>query len=188
MTGLQDMTKLDEEAGAVRHAYGAEGLWGEGLRAGLGLVLGLGLAFVAPAGGAIFAVGTGLVVLFAAYGGGVWLRRRTVIRSDSTGLAAETGLPPGLPFGLGGRRLDWDAVSGVTLRYFSTRRDRSDGWMQLTVRGPGGRIVAQSTISDFPLLARRAGRAALRNRLALGSATRRNLEALGLELPERASW
>lgn len=172
------------EAEPSRHGYSSEGIWSEAVRAGLGLVLGLGLMAVAPPGGAMFFVGTALALLFAAYGAAVGIRRRTVILADAEGIAAETGLPPAMPFGLGSRRLRWDEVTAVSLRYFSTRRDRSGGWMQLTVTGRDGSIVAQSTISDFPALARRSARAGLRNGLALGTATRRNLEALGLRLPD----
>lgn len=162
------------------HAYPPGGVWPDAVRAGIGLAVGLGLMLVAAAGSVIFLVGAVLVLLFLAFAGAVWVRRGTVIRADAEGISAVTGLPAAAPFGLGSRRLAWGDMTGLTLRYFSTRRDRTGGWMQLTVKGPGGSVTAQSTISEFPALARRAGRAALRNGLPLGTATRRNLEALGL--------
>ena len=33
--------------------------------------------------------------------------------------------------------LRWAELSGVTLRYFSTRKDREKGWMQLILKGSG---------------------------------------------------
>ena len=56
--------------------------------------------------------------------------------------------------------------------------------MQLTLKGPAGRLTILSTISGFPGIARQAEAAARRNGLSLGIATERNLLALG-EGPER---
>jgi len=169
---------------ACRHAYPPEGIGGEAVRAGLGLVLGAGLVLVAGPGGLVGLVGFGLTALFGAYAATIWSRRRTVILTDAEGIDCTTGLPASLPFGYGSRRIGWVELSGLTLRYFSTRRDRSDGWMQITLKGRSGTIVALSSISDFPVLAARAAQAADENGLALGHATRRNLEALGLREPQ----
>lgn len=180
------MTADDGSAGEavsapVRHRYPPDGLWGEAVRAGLGLALGGGLLLVAAPGGAVSYAGLVLVLLFVAYAAAVWLRRRTVVTVDGQGLHAATGLPVWIPFGLGYRAFDWDRMTGLTLRYFSTRRDRSGGWMQLTLKGPQGRLTILSTITGFPALARCAAAAAERNGLPLGSATQRNLQALGRE-------
>lgn len=172
--------------GQCCHTYPPDGITGEAVRAILGIVLGLGIMAVALFGSVIFLVGLGLALLFVAYAVAIWARRRTVIRTDSAGIDYATGLPGAIPFGYGSRRMDWSDLSGLALRYFSTRRDRSDGWMQITLKGPGGRIVALSSISDFPILAERAALAAQANGLALGLATRRNLEALGIEQPPPA--
>ena len=162
-----------------RHVYPMEGIWGEALRAALGLILGIGLMTVASPGGIVFLVGVVLALLFLAFAAGVWIRRRTVLTLDSKSLTADTGLPAAMPFGLGYRQVDWAEMRGMSLRYFSTRRDRSGGWMQLTLKGRRGRISVLSTVSDFPWIARRAEAAARRNGLTLGTATQRNLLALG---------
>lgn len=175
-----------EQAGPCRHAYPPDGITGEAVRASLGIVLGLGIMAVALFGSIIFLVGLGLALLFLAYAGTIWTRRRTVIQTDDAGIDCATGLPGAIPFGYGSRRMAWSELSGLTLRYFSTRRDRSDGWMQITLKGPGGSIVALSSISDFPILAERAALAAHANGLALGLATKRNLEALGFEQPPQS--
>ncbi|MFC3227291.1 hypothetical protein ACFOGJ_08630 [Marinibaculum pumilum] len=180
-----DRGPQDEAAAGSRHAYPAEGVWGEAARALVGLALGLGLMLISPAGGTVFLAGAALALLFAAFAAAVWRRRGTVVTLDRDGLTLATGLPAGLPFGLSGRRLDWSDLRGMSLRYFSTRRDRSGGWMQLTLKGRAGRLTMLSTISGFPRIARQAEAAARRNGLALGIATERNLLALGEGLERR---
>jgi hypothetical protein len=78
-------------------------------------------------------------------------------------------------------RLRWDEVRRLRLAHYSTRRDGSGGWMQLTLAGAGGRLVVDSRIGGFDLLARRAVAAARRARLGLDEATVANLRALGIE-------
>ena len=68
--------------------------------------------------------------------------------------------------------------SDVAIRYFSTKRDRSDGWLQLDVRGGGRRISADSTISDFPGLVTAVTSAARQRGIELSPTTLANLGAL----------
>ena len=39
----------------------------------------------------------------------------------------------------GGTLVEWNRLDRLKLSYFSTKRDRSDGWMQLTLGSAGGR-------------------------------------------------
>lgn len=77
--------------------------------------------------------------------------------------------------------LPWDTVRRVDLRYYSTRHDRGDGWMQLTLVGPGGRLTVDSTLDGFDRVAERAAGAAHRNGVALSPVTIDNLLALGID-------
>ena len=78
-------------------------------------------------------------------------------------------------------RLRWDEVHRLRLAHYSTRRDGSGGWMQLTLAGRGRRLVVDSRIGGFDLLARRAVAAARRGRVRLDEATIANFRALGIE-------
>ena len=57
--------------------------------------------------------------------------------------------------------IEWDRLDRLKLSYFSTKRDRSDGWMQLTVGSAGGRTVKiDSSLDGFHDVVERAARAA----------------------------
>ena len=68
----------------------------------------------------------------------------------------------------------------MKLSYFSTKRDRKEGWMQLDLKAAHGRIRVDSTLDDFPLIARRAVEAANARGVPLPDATRGNLTGLGI--------
>lgn len=110
-------------------------------------------------------------VLFAAYAARTALRQTTRIVLDGDGVRAE---------GLLGGAVRWDALTGLRLRYYATRRDRSDGWLAMTLTG-GGRVRVDSTLEGFDALAERAAEAARRNGLPLDRATQDNLLALGID-------
>ncbi len=84
--------------------------------------------------------------------------------------------------GLRPSTISWSAIQSLELRYFSTRRDRSDGWMQLDIKGNGRVIRIESSLPGFPDLAARAARAAQEKRLQLKAATRANFAALDIPL------
>lgn len=76
--------------------------------------------------------------------------------------------------------LRWQDIDSMTLSYYSTRRDRQGGWMQLKLKGANRVLKLDSTIEGFQIIAQHAFRAARNNRLALSRATLANLSALGL--------
>lgn len=81
-----------------------------------------------------------------------------------------------------GASLAWADLRSLDLRYYSTRRDRSDGWMQLTLKGGGRRLRADSTLDGFDRLVEHAVRAAARNGVALTPVTVDNLLAMGMDM------
>ena len=78
----------------------------------------------------------------------------------------------------------WSDLSGLTLRFYPLRRDRSDGWMQLTVRATGARLSVDSTLENFDAIAEAALAAGLRNDLPMTQTTMANFRALGFS-PEK---
>jgi hypothetical protein len=69
----------------------------------------------------------------------------------------------------------------MRLAYYSTRRDRREGWMQLDLRSGWSRLMIDSRIEGFTELVMASAKAAERRGLALDAATSVNLEALGIK-------
>lgn len=158
------------------HRHGLASLGGDYLRAGLGLALTAGpLALAGPGAAAAWVLGP-VGLLFAVHG--LWTLRRhlTVVTCGDGGLSLA---------GPAARRLAWPELTEMRLRYFSTRRDRERGWMQLSLAGGGVTVRLDSTIDGFEDIVRRAARAAAAADVALGDATVRNLESLGITAPAR---
>lgn len=118
----------------------------------------------------VFAVSAGLFLLF---GGRTAWRQRATYTLDEGGLTRHP--PLGRP-----THVRWEGLRKMSMRFYSTRRDRSQGWMQLTLSGAKSRISLDSTLTDFEAVARAAARAATKNRITLRSSTLANLEAIGI--------
>lgn len=83
--------------------------------------------------------------------------------------------------GPAGTLVEWNRLDRMKLSYFSTKRDRTDGWMQLTVGSLGGRTVKiDSSLDGFHDIVERAAHAAQAAGLTLSDATRANLKAMGI--------
>jgi hypothetical protein len=153
------------------HRYPFDALIGDYLRAGIGLLFTMGPLAVttplAPITGLLAALGA----LFFVYGGRTVIRHCTVIRLSAKGMEAKGPL---------GARIAWHDVKGLTLRYFSTRRDRTGGWMQLKVRGRSRALRIDSTIDDFDAILRRATDAARESGVKLDSSSVENLRLRGI--------
>jgi hypothetical protein len=83
--------------------------------------------------------------------------------------------------GPAGTLVEWSRLNRLKLSYFSTKRDRSDGWMQLSIGSVGGRTVkVDSSLDGFHDVVERAARAAEAAGVTLSEATRANLRAMGI--------
>jgi hypothetical protein len=159
------------------HRYPAESLRGDYLRAAAGAAL-CGFPFlITPVHPIAALILGGLTILFATYGARTWLRRTETIVMDDTGLTAGV---------LYRRHLPWQDLGQLKLRYFSTRRDRSGGWMQLVLRGRGMSVGIDSELDGFVDICRRARDAARLKRLDLSESTIRNFLAIGLDATDMA--
>jgi hypothetical protein len=136
----------------------------------------------------LLAVGSGSYFVLILFGGltAVFLlftiytarRQRLRIAADADGIRVSGGWV---------RSLRWDEVESVTLRYYSTRRNRKGGWMALTLRGRGQKIAVDSHLDGFEALARKAGEVAVARELVLDSTTASNLAALDIGLKSIAT-
>ncbi|MFQ5786220.1 MAG: hypothetical protein ACE5H8_15545 [Alphaproteobacteria bacterium] len=153
------------------HRYPARALTGDYLRAAAGATLTLGpLVLVSVAPVLVYILGT-IGTLFLVFGARTLLRQIACVEVSAEELRVGGMLPV---------VLRWQDLNGMTLSYFSTQRDRRSGWMQLKLKGGHRTLRFDSSLEDFPVLAREASAAAQANRVALSSSTLANLTALGI--------
>ena len=158
-------------AGESRHRYPPRAVLIDYLYSGLGLLFTLGpLAGAAPTGPAAWVLG-GLAALFAAYGARTLLRHRTWLGVSEQGVTVH---------GIVRRHLPWAGLTRCTLGYYSTRRKRDRGWMQLTLKTGRRSLRIDSQIEGFEVVVRRAAHAAAGLGLSLDRATQENLRALDI--------
>ena len=79
------------------------------------------------------------------------------------------------------RNIQWTELRDLRLKYFSTRRDGRNGWMQLVLRGPHATIRIESTLTGFRDIVAVAVKAAHHQEIALSLSTAGNIEVLGLD-------
>jgi hypothetical protein len=72
----------------------------------------------------------------------------------------------------------WTDLSRFQLHYYTLRRDRTGGWMELDLRAGDRTIKLDSRMEDFVTIVRRAHSAARANRLPMTPITQANLMAL----------
>ncbi|HLZ65802.1 MAG TPA: hypothetical protein VKQ29_06195 [Aliidongia sp.] len=154
------------------HRYPTRSLVEDYARGGAGLVF-LAIALV-PMHWVLHLVFGLMAVLLLSFGVRTYLRSRSRIVLDETGIAV---------IGPWRKRLAWTAIDGLKLRYFSTRRDRKRGWMELRLSAAGTRLTIESQIDGFEEIVRRAAAAAAARGLAVDPSTEGNLAALDVPVP-----
>jgi len=154
------------------------------IRATVGLALTLGPAAAIPLGSPADYVLLPAAALFAAFAWRTGCRHRCRVHLSNARISI---------FCPRQVSLDWQRIRTVKLSYFSTRPDRSGGWMQLTLQGEGddpqrqGRsrtIRLDSGLDGFTEVARRAAAAVDANALPVSATTHANFQALGLDIAE----
>lgn len=157
------------------HAYPRTAAFGDLIRA----LFGGGAAVVpvaaVPTGPTVTLLLLAIVAVFAALGLRATLLLFTRFEIDEMGIAAVGPL---------NRAVSWRDLRIVKLAYYSTRRDRSGGWLQLTLVDERRRVSVDSRLDGFGRIAAIAAEAARARNLTLDPATRSNFEALGISLGE----
>jgi hypothetical protein len=154
------------------HRYPARSLLEDYARGAAGLVF-LGVALVPMHWGLHLVFGL-VAALLLSFGVRTVLRGRSRIVLDEGGIAIVGPI---------GKRVAWTALDGLKLRYFSTRRDRKRGWMELTVRGAGAKLAVESQIDGFEEIVRAAAKAAVARGLTVDPSTEGNLAAMDVTVP-----
>lgn len=153
------------------HRYPNRVVTSDYLRAAVGTVLTLGPLTAIPIASIAGVILSMLSLLFVIFAGRTWVRGRTVVELSDEGLAITA---------LRYKTISWQDVASLELRYFATKRDRSQGWMQLTLKNADATIRLESTLEGFENITRAAARAAAQRRLSLPPTTLENLRALDL--------
>lgn len=140
-----------------------------------GLAFSLGpLAFAhptAPAAWVLAAIGA----LFLVYFGRTVCRQLTHIELDDDGIRVR-----GPAFLRSRAAIRWEGLRSLRLDYYSTRRDREGGWMQLRLRDARRTIRIDSELEGFVDLVRVVVLEARRRGIDVDEPTRANLAVLGL--------
>ncbi|NKC16887.1 MAG: hypothetical protein GKR94_33245 [Gammaproteobacteria bacterium] len=144
-------------------------------RAGLGLLATALMLAHLPLDSVAFAAFTVLGMTFACFGLLTAWRGRLRIRVS----------PEAVFVNPGAKCLERGRLSGFRLDYYSTRRDREGGWMQLTLIDVNGvRVQVDSRLDGFHGFVASSLLCAKSNQLDLSPATLANLSAMGLASSE----
>ncbi|WP_404325918.1 hypothetical protein [Aerophototrophica crusticola] len=154
--------------------YPADVLKADYLRAGAGLALTLAPFAITIPHPVVAVPCAAAALLFGAFGARTVQRQMTRVWMDETGLVAEGPL---------GGSIRWADLSDVSLRYYSTKKDRKDGWLHLVLKGGGRKLSLESTLDGFDTIAERVAQAATENRLRVSEDTRENFLSLGFYVP-----
>jgi hypothetical protein len=173
------MTQLEATgepaADVVRYNYSSGAMLGDYLRAAAGLAP-VAVMFATVSVGTVPAVILGgFAAIFGAFGVRTGLRHGTIIELSESGVRA---------VGLRRATIPWAALDRMKLAYYSTRRDRKAGWMQLQLGAGAARLTLDSRLNGFEQLVRQAAIAAGLRDLELSEATAANLQALHIRVPE----
>lgn len=157
------------------HRYPSNALVGDYARAGFGLLLTLGPALAVPRDSVALWVLLPLALLFAVFAFRTLARHKATVELTQAAVSLSTWQRV---------TLQWSDLKQLRVDYYSTRGDRSGGWMQLTAKGDGATIRVDSAIDEFVAIARAAADAARANGVEITEATRVNLGHLGIAVDE----
>jgi hypothetical protein len=173
------MTQLDAASGAsadvTRFSYPASAMVGDYLRAAAGLAPTVMILATVSVGSVAGVVLGGFAAIFGAFAIRTGLRHITSLEVSEAELRA---------IGLRQTTIPWRELDRLKLAYYSTRRDRKSGWMQLELGAGGARLSVDSRLEGFDRVVRQAVIAASERDVEFGEATAANLQALGIRLPE----
>jgi hypothetical protein len=151
------------------HRYLPTPLISDYLRAAGGLAITGGVLLFVPLAPVMMAIFGGLAGLFLLFAARTAQRQGMRVEVTEDGIAAA---------GWGRVGMEWRELEGVRLRYYSTRRNRTKGWMDLQLRAGGRRLMIDSGLAGFEEIAERAHRVARDRGLPLTPATEDNFRFL----------
>jgi len=161
----------------IYHRYPLRSLIRDYVRAAAGFLIAAVPLAVGQPGGLLLGLLLVLALLFLGYG----------LRTLSLQLTAYELRPEGLVcHGPRRRTHDWDKVSAMRLRYYSTTRDKKQrdlkhGWLELTITSPAGKTRVDSEVEGFAAILDAAAQAAESHDVARDETTIENFKAFRAE-------
>jgi hypothetical protein len=161
----------------IYHRYPLRSLiWDYG-RAVLGLLIVLVPLLAGTPGDIFFVLLTALALLFMGYALRTLRLQFTAYEIRPDGIAVHGPIR---------RFQQWDKLSALRLRYYSTVRDRNRrdlkrGWLELTLAGPAGKTRIDSTVDGFEAILDAAAKAAKTHEIAMDETSEENFKAFHAE-------
>ena len=152
------------------HRYPAATIYADYVRSALGAAITLGPIIVFDALPVMVYILGGLGALFLAFGLRTFLRQMSYVEVSPEAICLR---------GPRGSVLQWRKIDAVSLKYFTTRRDKEGGWMQLGLTADGSAITVDSSIEGFGEIAELAWRQARQSDIPMESRTLANFRSLG---------
>ena len=157
------------------HRYPTKAMTGDYIRGGIGVVVTASLLVAVQDFNVFHYIVLAGLALFGGFVFRTWQRHKTSYEVSEEGVWANGPL---------GKAIRWSDITEIRLKYFSTRRDRKEGWFQLTVKGPPGKISMDSDLEGFDAFLQACVPVIHANRLELSEPTAENFTAAGF--PVRA--
>ena len=154
-----------------RYRYSLSSLRGDYVRAGLGMLFtGLMLIGAISIPVMFFIIAT-IFLLFVGFGFQTWLRHMTMVCIESDGINI---------YGIRRRKIFWENLNGTKLRFFSTKRDRDSGWMELTLLTSSGKFKIDSSIDGFNEIAESVAKNLDHRNIKIDATSVENFNAIGV--------
>jgi hypothetical protein len=153
--------------------YPLSSLYGDYIRAAIGvLFFGMPLYFVKDSP-ILSTILTGILLVFIGFAAKIALRQLTIIETEEEGIIANGPL---------GRRIAWRDINKVALKFYSTRRDKNEGWMQLTLYSATEKMTLESSLDGFNDVADAVVQAGFRNNAEMDETTMENIASMGITI------
>lgn len=163
---------MTEDSHTAIHRYPRGAVIADYVRALAGMAITLVPLAVLNVGSVMVYILAGLGALFLLFGFRTVLRHLTHVEVSAGGIRIA---------GPAGRAIRWRDLDDMSLRYYTTRRDKLDGWMLLKMRGKGSVVTLDSSLDGFDDIVRRALQSAHANGIAFEPGTLANLSAMGID-------
>ncbi len=160
------------------HYYPIEVQRSDLIRGGGGLLLTAGPLIFLPMHWIVALLFSAAAILFTAFTARILQRVFTRYEASDQGIVAHGPL---------GGAIAWDDLNALNLKFYSTRRDRRDGWMLLILKDGKRTLKLESTVTGFDEIVDQVAEIAKSKRLPLTNATINNLLAIGAPVEDDAA-